>query len=153
MADNFADKQRAANMRLLQAMSGGGMQRPQPAPVPNYSAIPMNIAEMDAAMPTMAPPGVFNKVSPAAMPMAPGGEPMPPQQAPSPAAMPSMPPVNVQAPAPAPDTYADLGGYGGQPRMQSPQEMYGHLNPTPSLEEVFRREYAANPAAFGKLFG
>ena len=37
--------------------------------------------------------------------------------------------------------------------MQSPQEMSGHLNPTPSLEEVFRREYAANPAAFGKLFG
>lgn len=49
---------------------------------------------------------------------------------------------------------ADLGGYGGNPGMGKPipaPPQYTNLNPTPSLEEIFRREYAANPGAFGKI--
>jgi hypothetical protein len=49
---------------------------------------------------------------------------------------------------------ADLGGYGGNPGMGAPipaPPQYTHLNPTPGLEEIFRREYAANPGAFGKI--
>jgi hypothetical protein len=49
---------------------------------------------------------------------------------------------------------ADLGGYGGNPGMGAPipaPPQYSHLNPTPGLEEIFRREYAANPGAFGKI--
>lgn len=50
---------------------------------------------------------------------------------------------------------ADMAGYGGSPRIPgiAPPQPYSHLNPTPSLEEVFRREYAANPMAFGGKFG
>lgn len=167
MADDFADKQRKANLRLLQAMSGGGMQRPQPN-APNYNAIPMSISEADAAMPTM-----FTPPAPTHMPPAMNLGPLPPmnadaqqaddaaryrpmpQQAPQQAAMPSMPPVQVEAPAPMMDPRtagdADMGGYGGSPRVFSQNELYGHLNPTPSLEEIFRREYAANPGQFGKI--
>lgn len=150
--------------RLLLAMSGGA-QKPKPA-APNYSAIPLNPFEVPftglrnepaspaQGIPAFEPPGTTSAQYMPPMTSLPTAS----RQgnygpAATPAPMPSMPPVTVEAPAPAPDTYADLGGYGGQPRMQSPQEMYGHLNPTPSLEEVFRREYAANPAAFGKLFG
>jgi hypothetical protein len=49
---------------------------------------------------------------------------------------------------------ADLAGYGGNPGMGAPipaPPQYSHLNPTPGLEEIFRREYAANPGAFGKI--
>ena len=167
MADTFDEKQRKMNLRLLQAVAGGGMQRPQPN-APNYNAIPMSVSEADAAMPTM-----YTPPAPTHMPPAMNLGPLPPmnadaqqaddaaryrpmpQQAPKPAAMPTMPPVQVEAPAPMVDTYADMGGYGGSPGMTgrpipAPQQ-YGHLNPTPSLEEIFRREYAANPGAFGKI--
>lgn len=163
MADTFDEKQRKMNLRLLQAVAGGGMQRPQPN-APNYNAIPMSVSEADAAMPTM-----YRPPAPTHMPPAMNLGPLPPmnadaqqaddaaryrpmpQQAPKPATMPTMPPVQVEAPAPMADTYADMGGYGGQPRQYSQNELYGHLNPTPSLEEIFRREYAANPGAFGKI--
>lgn len=163
MADTFDEKQRKMNLRLLQAVAGGGMQRPQPN-APNYNAIPMSVSEADAAMPTM-----YTPPAPTHMPPAMNLGPLPPmnadaqqaddaaryrpmpQQAPKPAAMPTMPPVQVEAPAPMADTYADMGGYGGMPRQYSQNELYGHLNPTPSLEEIFRREYAANPGAFGKI--
>lgn len=171
MADDINERyKKAAALRLMTAMAGGPSQ-PKP-PVPNYSAIPMSIAEMDFAQPTMAPPPSMPP-APTHMPPAMNLGPLPPmnadaqqaddaaryrpmpQQAPKPAAMPQMPPVQVEAPAPMPDPRtagdADMGGYGGSPRVFSQNELYGHLNPTPSLEEIFRREYAANPGQFGKI--
>lgn len=148
--------------RLIRMMAGAS--QPAPKPVPNYGAIPLTPSPFSIPY-----TGLRNEPAPPPMPPAMNLGPLPPmnadaqqaddaaryrpmpQQAPKPAAMPTMPPVQVEASAPMADTYADMGGYGGQPRMQSPQEMYGHLNPTPSLEEIFRREYAANPGAFGKI--
>lgn len=137
----------------------------QPAPPPpNYAAIPLNM---------MQPGGEPQPAPPPQMPPAMNLGPMPPMNAdaqqaddaaryrpqPSPAQqpMPVAPPVTVQAPPMDPRTMgdADMAGYGGSPRIPgiaAPQP-YSHLNPTPSLEEIFRREYAANPMAFGGKFG
>lgn len=80
-----------------------------------------------------------------------------PQPIPAQQPMPVAPPVTVQAPPMDPRTMgdADMAGYGGSPRIPgiAPPQPYSHLNPTPSLEEIFRREYAANPMAFGGKFG
>lgn len=77
----------------------------------------------------------------------------------------SRPPV---AAAPAPMSAADMA-YVPKPANQTkddygpawsgttvaPPPQYSYLNPTPSLDEVFRREYAANPNGFtpGRFFG
>lgn len=165
--------------RLL-ALLMGGANKPKPA-APNYSAIPLNPNPFTVPytgptnelpkppMPTQAGPlPPFQQPGQqAAEYMPPRGLPSlsPPRQdnyapgpSPAPAPMPTMPPVEVSAPAmPDPRTMgdADMAGYGGSPRIPgiAPPQQYGHLNPTPSLEEIFRREYAANPAAFGGKFG
>lgn len=165
--------------RLLALIMGSG-NKPKPQ-VPNYSAIPLTPSPFDVPYTgltnTPAPPPMPQNSGPLPPFQQPGqqaaeympdrGLPSlsPPRQdnygpgpSPAPAPMPTMPPVEVAAsPMPDPRTMgdADLGGYGGMPRMSSlpaPQQ-YSHLNPTPSLEEVFRREYAANPMAFGGKFG
>ena len=92
---------------------------------------PRMVSEADVAQPTMAPPGLLTVQAPPVTVQA---------NRPAPAAPP-------QAAAPAPENYADMVGYGGSPAVAQPD--YRYLNPTPSLEEVFRREYAANPGAFG----
>lgn len=130
-------------------------QKPQPSPFPPYTGL-----RNEPGLPPFQQPGqqaaeymppISSKpmVSPQAANVYGGAS------APAPAPMPAAPPQGADAAyvPPPTDNYADMGGYGGVPRMQSPQEQYGHLNPTPGLEEIFRREYAANPGAFGKLFG
>lgn len=77
-------------------------------------------------------------------------------------------PAPVQGPLAAPQSAADMA-YVPKPANQTkddygpawsgttvaPPPQYSHLNPTPSLDEVFRREYAANPNGFtpGRFFG
>jgi hypothetical protein len=138
-------------------------------PAPNYAAIPMSLMQPGGEPMPPPPPQMPPSMNLGPLPPqnadaqqyddAARARPMPMQPAPQAAApMPQMPPVQVQAPAMDPRTMgdADLGGYGGNMGQGAPMPapaQYGHLNPTPSLEEVFRREYAANPAAFGKLFG
>ena len=174
----MADWLNNANSRLM-ALMMGGTPKPKPA-APNYSAIPLTPSPFDVPY-----TGLTNTPAPAPMPQNRGPLPpfqQPGQQAadympshmPNPsrqgnygdAPMPTMPPVTVSAPAPSPADAAyvpdprtmgdaDLGGYGGSPRIPgiAPPQPYSHLNPTPSLEEIFRREYAANPMAFGGKFG
>jgi hypothetical protein len=173
MADDVSERyKRAAAMRLMAAMMpGSAPSQPQP-PAPNYNAIPLNPFNVpytglrnEPGLPPFQQPGQasaqamppMNLPPPPAAP-APRPGPSPAPQAAAPRPMPSMPPVQVQAPPMDPRTMgdADLGGYGGNMGQGAPipaPQQYSHLNPTPSLEEVFRREYAANPAAFGKLFG
>ena len=174
--DAMAVPQTDAATRLIMAMAGGNKPKPN---APNYSAIPLNPFNIPYTgptnelpkppMPTQAgplppfqPPGTTAQ---AVMPDRGLPSLSPPRQdnygpgpspAPVPGPMQTMPPVEVSAPAPAPDNYADMVGYGGnmgQGRPVPAPQPYSHLNPTPGLEEIFRQEYAANPGAFGKLFG
>ena len=153
-------KAMATPSRDLAMILAGIPAQPAPPP-PNYGAIPMNPPQGTPMPPSLnlgpLPPqnADAQQYDDAAR-----ARPMPMQPAPRPQGMPQMPPVNVQAQAPAMDPRtmgdADLGGYGGNMGQGAPMpapQRYSHLNPTPSLEEVFRREYAANPNAFGKLFG
>lgn len=125
-------------------MANGGLPNPYNVPYTGLkNEMYPSTAEGDIAQPTMAPAG----------PLAP----------PRPAAVASRSPVPTGADAayvPDPRTMgdADLGGYGGNPGQGRPipaPPQYSHLNPTPGLEEVFRREYAANPNGFtpGRFFG
>ena len=172
-----------AATRLILAMSGGNKPKPNVPNYSAIPLNPFNIPYTGPTnelpkppMPTQAgplppfqPPGTTAQ---AVMPDRGLPSLSPPRQdnygdAPKP--MPTMPPVTVTAPAPTgadaayvpppmdPRTMgdADMAGYGGSPRLPAvpPPGQYSHLNPTPGLEEIFRREYAANPGAFGKLFG
>lgn len=126
--------------------------RPQP-PVPADGSLPnpFNVpytglknemypstAEGDLAQPTMAPPrGLLAPPKPAAVASAPAA----PQGADA-----------AYVPMPPRQTKDDYGPAWNTP---APPPQYSHLNPTPSLDEIFRREYAANPNGFtpGRLFG
>lgn len=127
---------------------------PSPLSTPHPPSLPpaINLGGMPAANPTAqdyedaARRGPQMPVSaPPAMPAAPQG-----------ADAAFVPPPGWMPPADYMRTMgdADLGGYGGNPGMGRPvpaPPQYTNLNPTPSLEEIFRREYAANPGAFGKI--
>ena len=121
------------DMAVLAAMA----LAPKPVTV---QATPPMVSDADMALPTMAPAG----------PLAPPAAVMPTVTVAA-----SRPPLAAPvAPEQPMDTYADMAGYGGSPRLPDAPD-YRHLNPTPSLAEVYRREYAANPNGFtpGRFFG
>lgn len=103
-------------------------------PPVTVQATPPMYSDADYAQPTMAPAGLFAP-KPAVPQPRPAPVPTPVAAAPNPADAAYVPPM------PAPVAVQD-----GQ--VVPPD--YRYLNPTPSLEEVYRRELAANPNGFGR---
>lgn len=151
MADPISERyKRAAQLRLL------SMMPPSYTPMPGEGvnqivqallsgrggmADPRAVSDADYAAPTMAPPpGLLAAPTVTAPPVTVTAT-RPPMQAPA-------------APEQPMDTYADMAGFGVSPRLPDAPD-YRHLNPTPSLAEVYRRELAGNPNGFtpGRFFG
>lgn len=134
--------------QIMRALVGG--VRPasvEPSPVIRPQSPPM-ASDADMAQPTMAPPSGLLAPTVQAAPVT--------VMANRPAA-PLAPQGNDAAYVP-PQPRPSAAEYGPAWNTPAAPGQYDHLNPTPSLESVFRQAYAADPRGFdkgaiGRLFG